>query len=124
MGTIASVLQWTCTNCNLINPTECLKCLKCGNIRRIRVDRFADYDSNECSTTIESQEHSIGRNKTTKSSDNKHSIDVNNVDHNRCNNNDNHNGDTVKFDHNSTNLKHFFHETRPGYVEVNSNGYI
>lgn len=35
MGTIASVLQWTCTNCNLINPTECLKCLKCGNIRRI-----------------------------------------------------------------------------------------
>lgn len=35
MGTIASVLQWTCTNCNLINPTECLKCLQCGNIRRI-----------------------------------------------------------------------------------------
>lgn len=35
MGTIASVLQWTCTNCNLINPTECLKCLQCGNIRKI-----------------------------------------------------------------------------------------
>lgn len=35
MGTIASVLQWTCTNCNLINPTECLKCLKCGNVRKI-----------------------------------------------------------------------------------------
>lgn len=38
MGTIASVLQWTCTNCNLINPTECLKCLNCGNIRRILDD--------------------------------------------------------------------------------------
>lgn len=35
MGTIASVLQWTCKNCNLINPTECLKCLRCGNIRKI-----------------------------------------------------------------------------------------
>ncbi|XP_055840990.1 calpain-D isoform X1 [Episyrphus balteatus] len=35
MGTIASVLQWTCTNCNIINPTECLKCVKCGSIRRI-----------------------------------------------------------------------------------------
>lgn len=36
MGTIASVLQWTCTNCNLINPTECLKCLQCGNIRILK----------------------------------------------------------------------------------------
>ena len=38
MGTIASVLQWTCTNCNLINPTECLKCLQCGNIRHILLE--------------------------------------------------------------------------------------
>lgn len=37
MGTIASVLQWTCRNCNLINPTECLKCLRCGQ-RRILID--------------------------------------------------------------------------------------
>lgn len=37
MGTIVSVLQWTCGNCNLINPTECLRCLNCGNIRRILV---------------------------------------------------------------------------------------
>lgn len=35
MGTIASVLQWTCRNCNLINPTECLKCLRCGNQRTL-----------------------------------------------------------------------------------------
>lgn len=113
MGTIASVLQWTCTNCNLINPTECLKCLKCGNIRHIRVDRVTDYDSNEDSTN-DSRKHSIGRIQTTKSSS----------DNNQCNNNDNGNEDTIKFDHKTTNSTHFFHETRPGYVEVNSNGYI
>lgn len=37
MGTIASIISWTCTNCNLINPTECLRCLNCGNVRRILV---------------------------------------------------------------------------------------
>lgn len=42
MGTIASVLQWKCKNCNLINATECLKCLNCGNIRRILEDTTAD----------------------------------------------------------------------------------
>lgn len=49
MGTIASVLQWTCTNCNLINPTECLKCLQCGNIRRIleSVDSGGVYGEDE-----------------------------------------------------------------------------
>lgn len=35
MGTIASVLQWTCGRCNLINPTECLQCYQCGNQRRL-----------------------------------------------------------------------------------------
>ena len=43
MGTIASVLQWNCTSCNLINPTECLKCLRCGNIRKI-----LETDSSGC----------------------------------------------------------------------------
>lgn len=124
MGTIASVLQWTCTNCNVINPTECLKCLNCGNIRRIRVDRVADYeDSNEDSTN-ELQKHAIGRIQTTKSSVGKHSTDDNNVNYNQCNSNDNHNGDTITFDDKATNSKHLFHEIRPGYVEVNSNGYI
>lgn len=37
MGTIASVLQWTCGRCNLINPTECLQCYQCGNRRRLLV---------------------------------------------------------------------------------------
>lgn len=51
MGTIASVLQWTCTSCNLINPTESLKCINCGNNRRIRFDRVValDYDSSDSS---------------------------------------------------------------------------
>ncbi|KAL9882850.1 calpain 15 small optic lobes isoform 1-T1 [Glossina fuscipes fuscipes] len=35
MGTIASVLQWSCTNCNIINPTESLKCLNCGTVRKV-----------------------------------------------------------------------------------------
>lgn len=38
MGTIASVLQWSCTNCNTINPTESLKCLNCGTVRKVCTD--------------------------------------------------------------------------------------
>lgn len=30
MGSIASVLQWYCENCSLINPTERLNCERCG----------------------------------------------------------------------------------------------
>lgn len=94
MGTIASVLQWTCSSCRYINPTESLKCINCGNIRRIKVpaylaspddydDEFDDVDSpNE--STVNSTEQ---RNKTSKHSD-------------QCD------------------------ETLPGYVEINSNGYI
>lgn len=33
MGTIASVLQWTCANCNLINPTENSHCTICKKPR-------------------------------------------------------------------------------------------
>ncbi|CAH2016099.1 unnamed protein product [Acanthoscelides obtectus] len=33
MGTIASVLQWHCTFCSLINPTERQKCIRCGRAR-------------------------------------------------------------------------------------------
>lgn len=35
MGAIASVLQWHCNNCSLINPTEQLKCIRCGTSRQI-----------------------------------------------------------------------------------------
>lgn len=51
MGTIASVLQWTCHNCNLINPTENLRCLNCGNVRRIRFDRLATIEQDDYGST-------------------------------------------------------------------------
>ncbi|RZC33106.1 hypothetical protein BDFB_009862, partial [Asbolus verrucosus] len=35
MGAIASVLQWHCGSCSLINPTEQLKCIRCGTVRQI-----------------------------------------------------------------------------------------
>lgn len=50
MGTIASVLQWTCSKCNLINPTERLECLKCGNIRCI-LEEYGDNKSINSITT-------------------------------------------------------------------------
>ncbi|KAK3928674.1 Calpain-D [Frankliniella fusca] len=35
MGTIASVLQWHCGRCSLINPTERLSCSRCGENRAV-----------------------------------------------------------------------------------------
>lgn len=95
MGTIASVLQWTCSNsnCRYINPTESLKCINCGNIRRIKIpaylaspDEYDDGCENDSSPTENIINSTIQRIKTTNS------------DH--CD------------------------ETLPGYVEINSNGYI
>ncbi|XP_012255764.2 calpain-D-like isoform X2 [Athalia rosae] len=34
MGSIASVLQWHCSKCSLINPTESVSCARCGEPRR------------------------------------------------------------------------------------------
>uniref|UniRef100_A0A182TY79 RanBP2-type domain-containing protein n=1 Tax=Anopheles melas TaxID=34690 RepID=A0A182TY79_9DIPT len=34
MGTIASVLQWYCTKCNYLNPTESVCCLRCRTSRK------------------------------------------------------------------------------------------
>lgn len=45
MGTIASVLQWSCTNCNVINPTESLKCLNCGTVRKVCEGTLKHSDS-------------------------------------------------------------------------------
>lgn len=33
MGSIASVLQWHCEQCSLINPTEKINCVRCGSSR-------------------------------------------------------------------------------------------
>lgn len=37
MGSIASVLQWHCSECALINPTENARCARCG-LTRLRSD--------------------------------------------------------------------------------------
>ncbi|XP_052121494.1 calpain-D [Frankliniella occidentalis] len=39
MGTIASVLQWHCGRCSLINPTERLSCGRCGENRPVAPPR-------------------------------------------------------------------------------------
>lgn len=33
MGTIASVLQWTCNNCHAMNPIEIVRCSGCDTVR-------------------------------------------------------------------------------------------
>ncbi|XP_065199791.1 calpain-D [Planococcus citri] len=33
MGSIASVLQWHCDTCSLVNPTERITCIRCGALR-------------------------------------------------------------------------------------------
>jgi hypothetical protein len=39
MGSIASVLQWHCERCALINPTERTRCIRCGTHRE---NQFSD----------------------------------------------------------------------------------
>lgn len=39
MGSIASVLQWHCNKCTLINPTERTKCIRCGAVREFKPPR-------------------------------------------------------------------------------------
>lgn len=43
MGSIASVLQWHCSECALINPTESARCARCG-LTRFRSDERASLD--------------------------------------------------------------------------------
>lgn len=42
MGTIASVLQWHCKSCSLINPTENIKCIRCGTQRQNNINKEDD----------------------------------------------------------------------------------
>lgn len=139
MGTIASVLQWTCTNCNLINPTECLKCINCGHIRRIRVDRVADYDYDSSEDTVDSIDtikhsqshsdtHSVDQEQLTKSSNHKPTVanataTLNQYEYNNSHCDGHQTINKCADDKNTTNSEHFCHETLPGYVEINSNGY-
>lgn len=97
MGTIASVLQWTCTNCNLINPTESLKCLNCGNVRHILAE---ETDSIHI---IDNDGDSIRKAKQYLQSGSRQ------MSNGQSNNDD---GITNKL-----------HKTLPGYVEINTSGY-
>ncbi|XP_033333621.2 calpain-D isoform X1 [Megalopta genalis] len=45
MGSIASVLQWHCSECALINPTESTRCTRCG-LTRLRSDEKANFRLN------------------------------------------------------------------------------
>lgn len=45
MGAIASVLQWHCIKCGLINPTEQVKCIRCGHLRRLSAVNKEQIDS-------------------------------------------------------------------------------
>lgn len=44
MGTIASVLQWQCDNCNSVNPIECVRCNQCDTVRLLNEESSLDED--------------------------------------------------------------------------------
>lgn len=50
MGSIASVLQWHCSECALINPTENARCARCG-LTRLRSDERASRGRPERAST-------------------------------------------------------------------------
>ncbi|XP_070171906.1 calpain-D isoform X2 [Polyergus mexicanus] len=53
MGSIASVLQWHCSECALINPTESARCARCG-LTRLRSDkRVGGHDDRASTITAE-----------------------------------------------------------------------
>ncbi|GJQ83157.1 sol [Trypoxylus dichotomus] len=45
MGAIASVLQWHCQQCSLINPTERIHCIRCGTKRHFVTDKENDGEN-------------------------------------------------------------------------------
>lgn len=61
MGAIASVLQWHCGNCSLINPTEQARCLRCGTVRQIRAEHGGgkgDGKGDGVGVTVSDEAHS------------------------------------------------------------------
>lgn len=57
MGSIASVLQWHCSECALINPTESARCARCG-LTRLRSDERASLDRRQDRPTSVAAERS------------------------------------------------------------------
>lgn len=118
MGTIASVLQWTCSNsnCRYINPTESLKCINCGNIRRIKIPTYLaspdDYDDHD-----DDDDGDTGNYNNHNGEDG-----INNVD--ECDGIDKSQANTVQRTKQTkfVSSDYFGEKTLPGYVEINSNG--
>ncbi|XP_015509763.1 calpain-D-like [Neodiprion lecontei] len=52
MGSIASVLQWHCSKCSLINPTESTSCARCGEPRRVYDNKTNPETSSPSSTNV------------------------------------------------------------------------
>lgn len=48
MGSIASVLQWHCSGCSLINPTERARCARCGLSRLESDQKPRECSPSEC----------------------------------------------------------------------------
>lgn len=69
MGSIASVLQWHCSECSLINPTESAQCARCG-LSRVRSDQFQTWNhQTACDSHANSRNNSRneGRNEISSS---------------------------------------------------------
>lgn len=152
MGTIASVLQWTCQNCNLINPTENLKCLNCGHVRRIRFDRLASIDQDDYDSTDSLEDGGDAANRrdddvaaaaaaagdrgdggasdvaaTTNSQQAHRATDDRQPNGHQTDQSINATPTTAAADtcaraETTTGLKSCLRKTLPGYVEINSNG--
>lgn len=141
MGTIASVLQWTCHNCNLINPTENLRCINCGNVRRIRFDGISSGDHDEYDSADSLDDGGSNGNTNHKHyATSIHCIDGKHATNDRQSNGhqmvqsidatptatatpDETDGtDAPPHKTQATSLKSCLRKTLPGYVEINSNG--
>jgi hypothetical protein len=89
MGSIASVLQWHCSECSLINPTETVQCARCG-LSRIKSDKRATstyllHDSLiQCSKTSRTQSttYSSSGSSTPPTPPPRHQISLNNTNNN------------------------------------------
>lgn len=115
MGTIASVLQWTCSNsnCRYINPTESLKCINCGNIRRIKIPTYLaspdDYDDDDLDDTDDGNNQHRNGDAGIDECDGTDKSPASKVNSNTA-------------QRAKSTKKYCDGETLPGYVEINSNG--
>lgn len=61
MGSIASVLQWHCSECALINPTESARCARCGLTRLRSDERLGGRHDDRASTIVAERSGSAGQ---------------------------------------------------------------